>query len=218
MKYRNGIIIACDTRLNYGSLGKFFNIDDRVQRINENTMIGTSGEYSDFQEACRMLKELAFDDVLDSKSFLGPQEMTNYLSSVHYYKRNKMNPFLNSTATGGIDWDGKPVLFSIDQYGTLLKSDYVTIGMAQYFCNSIIAPEYPINYDDLTRDEAVRLIEKCFKVLFYRDSRAGNNIKFGYIEKRQDGIEYNEFQTVLQTEWNFERFRNQANEKIYLTN
>lgn len=218
MKYRNGVVVATDTRLNYGSISKFFNVDDRIQRVNSNTLIASSGEYSDFQEVIRMLRELALEDKLDSKGFLGPNEIMNYLSTVHYAKRNKMNPFLNSTLIAGIGFDGKPTLSSIDQFGTLLTANYMPVGMAQYFCNSIIAPEYPANYEDFSRDQAIQLIQKCFEVLFYRDTRAGNNIKFGFLEKRDEGYEYHEAQIELKTQWNYERFRNQANERIYLTN
>jgi 20S proteasome subunit beta 7 len=218
MRYKGGLVIACDTRMNYGSLAKFMNIDDRVQQINANTFLGSAGEYSDFQEVVRMLKEAALDDNLGSRSYLGPVEFTNYLSAMHYYRRNKMNPYWNYTVIGGIDWDGKPTLFSLDQFGTLLKGDYMLVGMAQYFCNAIIAPEYPLDYENFTRDQAVNLLERCFETLFYRDTRAGNNIKFSFMEFRGTGIPvYEEFQKTLKTQWNYERFVKQANEKIYLT-
>jgi 20S proteasome subunit beta 7 len=217
MKYKTGIVIACDTRLNYGSLAKFQNIDDRVQQINANTVISSAGEYSDFQEVTRVLKEAAVQDYLDGRSYMGPQEFTSYLSSIHYYRRNKMNPYWNSTVMGGIDWDGKSVLYSIDQFGTLLKSDYMLVGMAQYFCNSIIAPEYT-TADDISLDQVMGILRKCFEVLFYRDTRAGNRIKFGVMDNSTGQVIYEERFEELITKWDYERFRNQANEKIYLTN
>lgn len=217
MKYKGGVVIACDTRLNYGSLAKFQNIDDRVQLVNANTMISSAGEYSDFQEVTRLLKEAAVQDYLEGKSYLGPQEFTSYLSSLHYQRRNKMNPFWNSTVMGGIDWDSQSVLYNIDQFGTLLKSDYVLVGMAQYFCNSIIAPEYTTP-ENIELDQALTLIKKCFEVLFYRDTRAGNRIKFGIMDNSEGQVKYKEIFEELETKWDYERFRNQANEKIYLTN
>lgn len=217
MRYKDGLIIAADTRLNYGSIAKFFNIDNRVQRVNANTLMSSAGEYSDFQEVIRTLKEKALEDVLDNRSYLGPKEFTNYLSSMHYYRRNKMNPYWNYTVIGGIDWDAKPVLYGIDQFGTLLTADYMLMGMAQYFCHSIIAPLYPKNYEEMTRDQAIALIEDCFRTLFYRDTRAGNNIKFGVMEVKDGMAVYDEFERLIKTEWNYERFLSQANEKIYLS-
>jgi 20S proteasome subunit beta 7 len=218
MKYKTGVVIACDTRLNYGSLAKFQNIDDRIQQVNANTMIGSAGEYSDFQEVMRVLKESAISDYLEGRSFLGPDEFTNYLSSLHYHRRNKMNPYWNYTVMGGIDWNGKGVLSSIDQYGTLLKSDYMLVGMAQYFCNAIIAPEYPRTADEFSLDQTLNLLRKCFETLFYRDTRAGNRIKFAIMDTSTGQITYEEKFEDLKTEWNYDRFKHQANEKIYLTN
>ncbi len=217
MRYNDGMIIATDTRLNYGSISKFFNVS-RIHQINANTFMGSSGEYSDYQEVSRILREKALEDVLETQSYLGPREFTNYLSSMHYYKRNKMNPYWNSTIIGGIDWNQKPVLFSVDQFGTLLTADYMLVGMAQYFCHSIIAPVYPPNFEQLSREDAIALIKECFKVLFYRDTRAGNNIKFGLIEVKSGIPVYDEFESVIPTEWNYEKFLTQANEKIYLEN
>jgi 20S proteasome subunit beta 7 len=217
MRYNEGLVIACDTRLNYGSLSKFFDVS-RIQRINANTFLSSAGEYSDYQEVTRILRETALDDVLDTRSFLGPKEITNYLSSMHYYKRNKMNPYWNSTVIGGINWDGTPVLYSIDQFGTLLTGDWMLVGMAQYFCNSIIDPLFPDDYRQLTKQRAIDMIEQCFKVLFYRDTRAGNNIKFAFMELRDGTPVYDEYEKILQTEWNYKHFLTQANENIYLEN
>ncbi len=218
MRYKNGLIIACDTRINYGSLAKFQNIDDRVQQINANTIMASSGEYSDFQEVTRTLKEASTQDYLEGKSYMGPKEFTAYLSSMHYYRRNKANPFWNSTVMGGINWDGQPVLYGLDQFGTLLSANYMMNGFAQYFCNSIIAPEYPSNPDDMSLDQAMALVRKCFEVLFYRDCGAGNRIKFGIMDNSTGEVKYEERFENLETKWEYERFRNQANEKIYLTN
>ena len=215
MRFRDGVIIACDTRINYGSIAKFQNIDDRVQRINANTMISSAGEYSDFQEVVRFLKESALSDVLGKRSYLGPEEITNYLSSMHYQRRNKGNPYWNHTVTGGLSWEGKPVLYTVDQYGTLLQSDYMLVGMALYFCNSIIEPEYPVNYEDLSQEDALNLLRKCFKVLFYRDTRAGNKIKFSIMKNQNGTVTYDEVFEELQTEWDYQRFRFQANENLY---
>ena len=53
--------------------------------------MGCSGEYSDFQEITRMLREKADEDELFNSvdTFLGPEEFCNYLSFCCYNKRNK---------------------------------------------------------------------------------------------------------------------------------
>ena len=218
MKFREGIIIACDTRINYGSIAKMMNVNERCSQINDRTLISSTGEYSDYQEVCRLLKERAQEDSLGAESYLGPDELANYLSSMHYNRRNKANPFWNNTIIGGLDWENKPTLHSIDQFGTLLKGDYLLAGMAQYFCHAIIHPLYPTNYETLERNSAMFMIEDCFRTLFYRDTKAGNKIKFGIMTTVNGEPHYEEVIRELSSEWNYERFLNQANEKIYLEN
>lgn len=218
MKFRDGIIIASDTRVNYGSLAKLLNIQDRVQQITNSTLISSTGEYSDFQEVVRLLKEKSQEDQLSQRSYLGPDELANYLSSMHYYRRNKMNPFWNHTIIGGIDSSNKATLYSIDQFGTILKGDYLLVGMAQYFCHAILHPQFPADVANLTKEQSIVLIEDCFRTLFYRDTRAGNQIKFGILLNAAGEVKYEEIVKELKSEWDYDRFLKQANEKIYMEN
>lgn len=218
MKFKEGIIIACDTRINYGSIAKMMNVTDRVSQISDRTLISSTGEYSDYQEVCRLLKEKSLEDSLGNQSYLGPDELANYLSAIHYQRRNKANPFWNNTIIGGLDWENKPTLYSIDQFGTILTSDYLLAGMAQYFCHAIIHQLYPKNYENLERNTAMFLIEDCFRTLFYRDTKAGNKIKFGILTNFNGEIRYEEVIRQLSSNWDYERFVKQANERIYLEN
>ena len=153
MKYNNGVIIATDTRLNYGSMCKEVDIQDRIQQLTPRTIIGYSGEYSDLQETSRQLHALTLSDTLEGNPCFGPVELSNYLASLHYYKRNKMNPYLNSVVIGGVDWNGDLVLMNIDPFGTLLQANYFTTSMAHYFCNAIIKPNYPKDLNEMTKEK-----------------------------------------------------------------
>ena len=217
MKYKNGVIIAADTRLNYGSMCKLVNIEDRIQQLTPRTLIGYSGEDSDLQETSRQLHALALSDTLEGSPCFGPVEIANYLASLHYYKRNKMNPYLNSVVTGGVNWNGEMVLMNIDPFGTLLEANYFTTSMAHYFCNSLIKPQYPKDPNEMTKEKAMHLLNQCFEVLFYRHTMAGNEIKYATIEKDGDDIKYGEGKFTVESKWNYDQFKNQANEAHYLT-
>ncbi len=215
IKYTGGILIATDTRLTYAGIIPFRNINDRVLRVNENTMMGSSGDYSDFQEVTRILKEETLKDELNSsRSFMGPSEITNYLSSISYYKRNKMDPYLNTNIVGGFDWKGNIVLYSIDQFGTKLEGNYFTSSYGSYFCPPIIEPHIPKDNKTLSRREAINLLEKCFKVLYYKDCRGANNIKYAYLEKDENGnLVYDELERSFKGEWQFEQFKTLSNDR-----
>jgi len=213
IKYTGGVLIGTDTRLNYGGLAKYQNISDRITRVNHNTLLGCSGEYSDFQEVTRILAEETLKDDLNSQSYLGPSEISNYLSTICYYKRNKMDPYMISNVVGGLDWNGNTVLFSVDQFGTKLQSDYFVTGFGAYFCSPIIEPELPKPGQVFTRKQALDCLEKCFKVIYYRDCKAGNNIKYSYLEKdSNNNLVFDEVEKSFKGNWSFEQFRTQTNE------
>lgn len=222
IKFKNGVIIASDTRVNYGSLCKLMAVEERVQLITNRTVIGYSGEYSDLQETSRILKELVLTDTLNSnmKDYLGPEELASYLASIHGYKRRKMNPYLNSVVAGGINWEGEPVLMNIDPFGTFLTGNYFTTSMGHYFCNAIIAPQYPNNPKELTKEKALDIIKQCFEVLFYRVSQSGNVVKFATLEVDEhdkNKITFDEGKIELKTKWDYSGFKDYSNENFYLT-
>ena len=58
--------------------------------MNDLTVLGASGELSDFQYILNMLDELATDDFcIDDGSTLTPKEVWSYLIRVLYNRRNK---------------------------------------------------------------------------------------------------------------------------------
>ena len=48
VKYKDGVMMACDTLGSYGTLAKYKDLR-RMAEVNEKCLIGAGGEYSDFQ-------------------------------------------------------------------------------------------------------------------------------------------------------------------------
>ena len=219
LKYNKGIIIACDTRMCYGSSLSLVESNERIKALNNRTLIGYSGEYSDMQETSRILNELILEDNLETngKNAMGPVELGHYLSSLHYGRRNKLDPYLNSAIVGGIDFNGDIVLMQVDPFGTFLSSNYFTTAFANYFACSLLRNNYPKNPNDLTKEKAMDLIMKCFEVLFFRDCNAGDTIQFSIMEKDNNNIlpKIEHGKHKLQTKWEYRQFM-QGNEKNYL--
>ena len=219
LKYNKGIIIACDTRMCYGSSLSLVESNERIKALNKRTLIGYSGEYSDMQETSRILNELILEDNLETngKNAMGPVELGHYLSSLHYGRRNKLDPYLNSAIIGGIDFNGDIILMQVDPLGTFLSANYFTTAFANYFACSLLRNNYPKNPNELTKAKAMDLIMKCFEVLFYRDCNAGDTIQFSIMEKDNNNglpkIEHGKYK--LQTKWEYRQFM-QGNEKNYL--
>ena len=218
LKYNNGVIIASDTLMCYGGYLSLMHSRERIKVLNERTVIGYSGEFSDMQETSRILNELILEDQLETNrnGVMGPVELGHYLSSLHYYQRNRLDPYLNSAIVGGIDFNGDVVLMQVDPFGTFLTGNYFTTAFANYFACSLLRNEYPKNPNELTKEQAMNLIRKCFEVLFYRDSKAGDEIQYIVLEKvgnnqlkTEDGV------FKLDTKWEYKQFM-QGNEKSYL--
>ena len=218
LKYNNGVIIASDTLMCYGGSLSLMHSRERIKVLNERTVIGYSGEFSDMQETSRILNELILEDQLETNrnGVMGPVELGHYLSSLHYYQRNRLDPYLNSAIVGGIDFNGDVVLMQVDPFGTFLTGNYFTTAFANYFACSLLRNEYPKNPNELTKEQAMNLIRKCFEVLFYRDAKAGDEIQYIVLEKEgnnqlktEDGV------FKLDTKWEYKQFM-QGNEKSYL--
>lgn len=57
LKYRDGVMMCADTLGSYGSMAKFTDLC-RLRAVGKSTLIGASGEYSDFQHIMDLLGEL----------------------------------------------------------------------------------------------------------------------------------------------------------------
>lgn len=218
VKFDKGVIIASDNKISCHGYKKYNNIS-RISRINTNTIIGSSGEYSDFQEINRILLEKAESDELYNgvDSFLGPKELSSYLSYISYEKRCKMNPYWNTTVVGGIDWDGKPFMNSVDLYGTKYNNTFLVSGFATYFAGPLLEKALPKD-SSISKEKAIELIDSLFRVLFYRDSTAGDQLFYGIIEKDENNnIEYNLLEKKLDTNWEHQLFKKSHNERYHPT-
>jgi 20S proteasome subunit beta 7 len=76
--------------------------------VGTNTILGASGDMSDFQYLTRQLDSLMIDELTaqDGHS-LGPHEVHEYLSQVMYARRSNINPLWNSLLVGGVEDNGK---------------------------------------------------------------------------------------------------------------
>ena len=55
IKYKDGVMVAADTAVSYGSM-KHYKGQQRMAKIGDETMIACGGEMSDFQEVVKTLK------------------------------------------------------------------------------------------------------------------------------------------------------------------
>ncbi|KAJ4458251.1 putative Proteasome subunit beta type-4 [Paratrimastix pyriformis] len=174
--YKDGVLIASDTLVSYGSLSRFRSIQ-RLVSIGP-CLIGASGDYSDFQHITDLLTqkvdEASFHQ--DGFQYTAP-ELFEYLCRVMYERRSKVNPYWNRVVMAGSK-QGKPFLGCVDLYGTHYASPTVATGYGEQLAQPILRKEW---HPDMSLEEAHALLEKCMRVLLYRDCYTINKVQFARI-------------------------------------
>lgn len=173
IKYQDGVMLAADTLASYGSLARYKDVR-RIQKVGENTLIGASGEMSDFQHVMEMLENMNQGDLNEDDGYSRtPTEYFNYLRAVMYQKRNKGNPFWNQLLVAGFKKDA-PFLGYVDMIGTTYEENFISTGFGAYLAIPLIRERWSA---DMEEGEARALLEDCLRVMFYRDCRASSRIQ-----------------------------------------
>jgi 20S proteasome subunit beta 7 len=173
IKYNGGVMLAADTLASYGSLARYKDVH-RLQKVGKSTLIGASGEISDFQSIMESLNTMHQSDVNQDDGYTRtPSEFFNYLRSMLYQRRNKGNPLWNQLLVAGFQ-DGKTFLGYVDLIGTAYEENFIATGFGAYLAIPLIREKW---HPDMDEGEARALLEDCLRVLYYRDCRASNKIQ-----------------------------------------
>lgn len=111
---------------------------------------------------------------------------TDYIKrnlSLEYYRNNMKVPTINSCVSwirqgvweairdhplkikivyAGLDSNNAPSLYMIDEYGCLIKPDYIAVNYSMYFLLATLDRYWKL---DMTDEEVVDLVKKCITVL-----------------------------------------------------
>ncbi|KAJ3555118.1 hypothetical protein NM688_g2756 [Phlebia brevispora] len=199
IKFKDGIMMAADTLASYGSLARFKSIQ-RLQAVGNSTVLGVSGDMSDFQYLQTLLDELIIEEFAAAdKHELGPAEIHEYLARVMYARRSKMNPLWNAILVGGHK-DGKSFLAFVDLLGTTYSASTLATGYGAYIALPLLRKAVEGRENTLTEEEARKILTDCMRVLFYRDARSLN--KFQLATVTEAGVSISDTLT-LETSWGF---------------
>ncbi|CAE8581051.1 unnamed protein product [Polarella glacialis] len=169
IKYNGGVLVAADTLASYGSEARYKDVC-RMKKVGEYTLLGMSGELSDFQYLGDTLDELADEDWQhEDGCSMGPKEYASYIGRLMYNRRTKMNPLYNQFVIVGKKQGAPTHLSFVDNQGTAFDDDYCATGFGALLAMPILRNEWRA---DLSLDEAKAMIVKCLQVCFYRDCKA----------------------------------------------
>lgn len=188
-RYKDGVIVASDTSLNYGSLKMVQNIEKHYF-LSNNTLIIVRGEYSDFQK----LKKICYEEMEEDPQ-MGVKEWIRFIQRIMYYKRSYLQPFNLSIIVAGYDYNyhgrniqinsiedftSEFVLGVVDRVGNFYTDDAVAAGISAYI-SLPFTRLYSVT--DLNREDAIQLMKQNLQSLFYRDCMADNIVKILGVDK-----------------------------------
>ena len=89
IKYKDGVIIAADTSGNYGNLARYPKTQ-RVFKVNDTTVIASSGDIADFQYLHSIIKSKQNEeDIRGGGVTMRPEALHCWLTRVLYNRRSK---------------------------------------------------------------------------------------------------------------------------------
>lgn len=160
----------------------------RVLKVNEQTIAGCGGDFSDFQYFTKLIEQKQIDEETMEDGFnLSPKALHSWLTRVQYNRRSKLDPLWTNWVVGGLE-NGKPYLGFVDKLGTSFEDNCIATGFGLYLALPLMMKrleEKPL----LTKQEALDLLKECLKVLYYRDGRAFNYYHLAIVDSQGASIE-----------------------------
>ena len=180
----------------------------RLRKFNDVTVLGFGGDVSDMQHIDRMLTSLDIREQysvgLDEGTSLNAKNLHTYLSKVLYKRRSDFNPLWNQIIVAGLDEDSLPFLASADLLGTTFKAPCLATGFGAHLAIPMLRKAVPDekSVENLSKEDAEKLLRDCMKVLFYRDARSVDNFSIAVIAKDK-GVKMRENEKLEQQSWAF---------------
>lgn len=185
MKCKDGVVMAADTLASYGSQARYKDIC-RMKTVGKYTLLGASGEFSDFQHLGDLLDEYDNEEFgHEDGCSMGPHEYSSYIGRVMYNRRSKMNPLYNQFLICGKKKNEPAKLTFVDHQGTAFEEDFMATGFGNHLAMPILRNEWK---PDITLQEAKDLISKCMKICFYRDCHGYCRIQFSHVITGSDPV------------------------------
>ncbi|EOB13397.1 Proteasome subunit beta type-4 [Nosema bombycis CQ1] len=189
-KFKNGIVIACDTQGSYGSLAKYNDIR-RLIKLGSNTLCCFSGEVSDTQSLINRLKMIIEEDNQE----ITPSGFHRITQRILYTARSKMEPFNTNVVIGGIEGNNDFILSNVNHLGNSYSSNSISSGLGNFIALPFLRS---VSLENLEREDAIKIAEESLRIMCYRSTRNSNRIQVGIVDENGVNIS-NPY--LLETKW-----------------
>jgi len=183
--FKDGIAIAADTLVSYGKMSRYRKVS-RLYRVGKYTIAGMGGDYADYQFLRSVIENKVKElECADPEANLSPLALHSWLTAVLYNARTKMNPLWNNYIVGGlVGEEKKPYLGVVNQLGVAYQDPFIVTGIGSYFVRHMLEVTYEEKVKggrQLTKEEAMKLLEECLQILYHRDCNAHNRFEIAIV-------------------------------------
>ncbi|KAL4216387.1 Proteasome subunit beta type-4 [Mactra antiquata] len=185
LKFNDGVVIAGDKLGSYGSMARFRDLS-RVLKVNDQVVVGASGDYADYQFLSEIIEQRVIEEECLNDGFgYTPSSLFSWLTRVMYNRRSNINPLWNTYVVAG--WENNaPFLGYVDKIGTAYQAPTISSGYGAYIAQPLLRDALE-KKPNMNVKDAIETIDRCMKVLYYRDARSLNKYELAIVTK--DGVE-----------------------------
>ncbi|KAJ7426690.1 proteasome subunit beta 4 [Willisornis vidua] len=113
-----------------------------------------------------------------------------------YNRRSKINPLWNTVVIGGVS-GGEGFLGYVDMLGVAYEAPTLATGFGAYLAQPLLR-EVHAQKAPLAEADARELLQRCLRVLYYRDARAFNRYELATVT--EEGVKV-EGPLTLEANW-----------------
>jgi len=170
IRAKDGVVVGADRRMSYGGLIVSRNVR-KVHAISERIGIAITGLYGDMSGLLRIVDaEVRYYEVSVGKP-ISLRAVSKLLSNLLYSYR--ISPLYVEAIVGGIDADNEPRIYVLDPVGAITEEPFAATGSGATIALGVIESMYS---DNISVDDAERLVEEAIKTAIRRDAGSGDAI------------------------------------------
>jgi len=186
--FEGGVIIAADLLGSYGSMAKLRNLP-RVFKVNDTTAMASAGDYADYQFLYDVIQDkVKMDHCLNDGYVYKPKALFSWCTRVLYNRRSRFDPLWNRMVIGGLEGD-QPFLGCVDMLGNAYEGMCVATGFGNYLAIPLMRRFLEEHNNKITEAQARDIIDRCMRLLYYRDGRAYDKYSMAIVTKAGTKIE-----------------------------
>ncbi len=153
-----------------------------IKIFGKKLIVAFSGHIPDIQYMFREIMWFFQREKLDRERELSIEEVANFTGLILF--SYKLFPNIAFGIVGGIDWNGKPKLYSLDPFGSTMEENVVASGISAEVAYGLLERSYREN---ISFEEAKELITRTLRSVARRDVLVGQYAELAYVGKNIEG-------------------------------